>query len=116
MRPIKYRAYIKRANIMVGVRAINFEKEFILTSSWTRYEFSDIELMQYTWFKDTNDREIYEGDIILSDTWRYKWVVEYNDGIASFVLVKEWKSDYLWEYIVRAVYTSAIANIHEIPN
>lgn len=67
MREIKFRAYLKEAKVIVDVNGINFGKEFILTSMWTRWEFSEIELMEYTWLKDKNGVEIYDGDIFVME-------------------------------------------------
>jgi len=81
MREIKYRAYLKNAKVMADVNGINFGKEFILTSIWTRWEFSEIELMQYTWLKDENWVEIYEWDIY------YVWI---NNDDKYQVFFHEW--------------------------
>ena len=74
MREIKFRAWDKKEKYMFvphcGTDDINKE----IKEAQEMYE-----LMQYTWLKDKNGKEIYEGDYLLStDRWqkeRFKWIV-----------------------------------------
>ena len=100
MREIKFRAWLKEEKKMVNVETMDFteksiqyleKSEIVNAYLLRRVGFDDIELMQYIGLKDKNDKEIYEGDIVLvkpggTSTW-YKTVVKFKEGafIASLI-------------------------------
>ena len=94
MREIKFRAWNKQKKEMMKVSSISLENKEISVKDFGTYHFfriKDTELMQYIGLKDKNNKEIYEGDIVLvkpggTSTW-YKTVVKFKEGafIASLI-------------------------------
>lgn len=79
MRPLKYKAYIKDYNKIVDVDRLGLnwdgsvqeiivsDKELDGTNEWTDFQASQFVLMEFTNYLDTNEDEVYSGQIIECD-------------------------------------------------
>lgn len=93
MREIKFRAWVKDGKEIVDVEEIDFMNKVInyIYNDYKNNEqeiigayFEDIELMEYTGLKDKNNKEIYEGDIVIHHSKMHKII--FNAEEARFVL------------------------------
>ena len=102
MREIKFRVWDKNDKKMIDIGRIDIAygscRPYIFRGEFYDY-WNDVELMQYTGFKDIKGQEIYEGDILAhQDHW---WIrIEYDSG--SF-MVRD---------VDKVRYNNKICNIH----
>ena len=121
MREIKFRAWHKPTQLMDDVVLIDFYNEKIgilyadpvmQCESIQKYNFNEVELMQYTCLKDKNGNEIYEGDILKI------WIEGYEQ--ASPYVVEDMRELYFElerdDSYYRIQETEVIGNIYENPN
>ena len=125
-REIKFRAWLKEERKMVNVETLFIGiNRLCFGNSKTEdlffRDFEEVELMQYTGFKDKNGKEIYEGDIM-----KYKFPydrrlkhispVSYLDTQASFGIVDSYGNNIPLYDITANNYFEIIGNIYENKN
>ena len=113
MREIKFRAWDKLEKSMVTKcdYCISFDGNCWLYEENPILKPGDIEIMQYTGVKDKNDKEIYEGDIVVYANWPPKAVESSEKGVTTFVLANTnyWLTTYDQERY------EVVGNIYENP-
>lgn len=119
MRELKFRAWDKKQKKMlygvsIGTIKVWDENAHLLSKEFSYSE--DCVFEQYTWLKDKNGREIYEGDIVEIDKYGkfqiiwYEWACRFDfDKIGKRereepLLSQDWEQK-----------TEVIGNIHENP-
>lgn len=75
---VKFIAWEKNLKEVIEVRDIDFKSNLINTGGIWRY-LNEVELLQYTGFKDKNGKEIYDGHVLHNeDYWPIR--IEYDNG------------------------------------
>lgn len=105
MREIKFRAYIKEVNKNYPCCVSQHRTDDwsnIAFVEWRDYvDWFNCNIMQYTWLKDKNWKEIYEGDIIQFNWYsvNYKWCIKYG----LYNIYTNWWMSFIWETIWRYI-------------
>jgi len=128
---MKFRAWdktYKRMNYKVQVGNTDYsDQNYTCNSIWVDYSDSKsigwmnadeicIELMQCTALKDKNEKEIYEGDIIKTETDKLM-VIGWSERFASFCIEKdEWAYQHFFGEAFEANYCEVVGNKYENPD
>lgn len=130
MQDIKFRAYVKHLKILIEVQRINFDCKtvewyIVHPDEWDMSEFSfdEIELMQFTWLKDKNLKEIYFWDILATsnqdkdyDIWEKEdyWYTVVEENIYElWIFYSKWHMTYDVESIYHFRFCEVIWNIYQ---
>lgn len=117
MREIKFRAWNRTDKIMEYGVDINLNGE-VIEYDYGYYAGSyDYPVMQYTGLKDMDDKEIYEGDVVLTN-FGEKVVVRYSCSHAGYIpFVNDGGCGCCSDDHTRCIpkYIKVIGNIYENP-
>lgn len=84
MREIKFRAWDKSRKVMENCISVN--PFYIDDCDRRRWQWNEVELMQYTGCKDKNGEDIYEGDIVRIEVEDYEAVIEWDVETCRFAI------------------------------
>lgn len=116
MKNVKFKAYIKDENKVVDVKELSFKYDEVVYESGRYTEvrrFRDVELLQSTGLKDDFGNELFEGYIFESRFSEIKYVVYWDDKLASFWIRGESKEHPL--YTLTPFHPRILGNIYENP-
>lgn len=118
-RELKFRAWDKDMREMVFVSAIQFdphspkEKPNIIDERNDIRDLDEVELMQFTGLFDKNGKEIYEGDIIKTETDKLM-AITWSQKFASFCLNRDgWAFQHWFGEACNPKNCEVIGNIYE---
>ena len=113
MRQIKFRAWLKDEKKMIEWYPEFFSDMSPVTSYGSDFPDSDdVVLMQFTGLHDKNGKEIYEGDLVYSNSWNPDTMeVVFVEG--AFMLAYEGCEPYYTDLYYAETEFEIIGNIHE---
>ena len=121
-RIIKFRAWLKEKKEFYDLDITDSSSVWVLNINY------DYVLNQYTWLKDKNGKEIYEGDIVTWSDWDWEWPsnpriakVEFTPELSFFAINvcteewwhKFWFSNFIYQDTENNL--EIIGNIYENP-
>ncbi|GAV24782.1 hypothetical protein ciss_07150 [Carboxydothermus islandicus] len=109
MREFKFRAWDKVNGRMYDVEFIGKNVIKLKEAEWENRD--DFIVMQYTGLKDSEGREIYEGDVI--ETQRIKGVVKWDNFFGCWQVIN--KTDRSMLTNIDVIRSEVLGNIYENP-
>lgn len=115
----RFRVWDKELQTMLDVSLIDFKKGVLVGEHWEFGEtnfmsFDEIVLMQSTGLFDRNGKEIFEGDVLTSQNYPVKGVVEFRTDLGLWVHYLKGYS--YFEYLGNVAGSKEIiGNIYENP-
>lgn len=140
MRDIKFRAWIIDEDKMIYAGCLDNPRNYYIRNDWKLFRIVKLsdkkwqnflsietkcEIMQYTWLKDKNGKEIYFWDILATsnqdkdyDIWGKEdyWYTVVEENIYElWIVYSKWHMTYDVESIYHFRFCEVIGNIYENP-